>query len=129
MITDEERTEAFFALHPESLSLYEAFEEMLYEQFPYVRKRVQKTQITFDNRHVFACASLMRIKPLSQLPRPYLVITVGLPYPLNSARVAVKCEPYPGRWTTHFVIGSVEEIDEELIRWVRESYDFSNSKR
>ena len=128
MISDDIRTEQFFAGQPESYELYTAFEEMLYQQFSFVRKRVQKTQITFDNRHVFACASLTRVKPGSQLPRPYLTITIGLPYPLNSERVAVKTEPYPGRWTTHFVICSAEEIDEELIGWIRESYDFAAAK-
>ena len=42
----------------------------------------------------------------------------GLPAPLESARVAAKTEPYPGRWTTHFVISSPSDLDEEMFGWV-----------
>ena len=89
---------------------------------------MQKTQITFSNRHVFACVSFARVKRKAELPSPYLVITLGLPCPLESGRVAVKTEPYPGRWTTHIVVGSTDEIDKELIGWVRQAYAFSDSK-
>ena len=121
-------TQLFFDKQPSAFPLFEHFEAMLYEQFPVVNKRVQKTQITFYNRRVFACVSFQRVKRKAELPDPYLVITLGLPYPLESARVAVKSEPYPGRWTTHIVIGSTEEIDAELISWVRQAYRFSELK-
>ncbi len=52
----------FFDAHPEALSLYQAFEERLFAAFPVVNKRVQKTQITFSNRHVFACVSFARVR-------------------------------------------------------------------
>ena len=119
----------FFDGHEEALPLYEAFEVQLYELFPDAGRRVQKTQITFFNRHVFACASLQRVKRKAELPDPFLVITLGLAYPLDSSRVAVKCEPYPGRWTTHIVVGSVEEIDDELLSWLEAAYAFAEAKR
>ena len=53
--------------------------------------------------------SFLRVRKKADLPDPYIVITLGLSYPLESSRVAGKTEPYPGRWTTHIVIGSVEE--------------------
>ena len=118
----------FFETHPEALPLYEAFESTLYALFPDIGKRVQKTQITFYKRYVFACASFARVKRKADLPDPYLVITLGLPYSLISDRVAAKSEPYPSRWTTHFVIGSPEEIDEEMITWIREAFLFSETK-
>ncbi len=118
----------FFDPQPRALPIYEAFETMLRKRFPDAQKRVQKTQITFYHRHVFACVSFQRVKRKAELPDPYLVVTVGLPYPLDSERVAVKTEPYPGRWTTHFVIGNVEEIDDELITWISQAYAFSEMK-
>lgn len=51
-----------------------------------------------------------------------------LPYPLESERVAVKTEPYPGRWTTHIVIGKMSDLDEELFAWVVQAYEFSEKK-
>ena len=97
----------FFEKKPAALPIYECFAERLYERFPDTKRRVQKTQITFSNRYVFACISFQRVKRKAELPDPYLVVTLGLPFPLESDRVAVKSEPYPGRWTTHIVIGSI----------------------
>ncbi len=118
----------FFDGHQEALSLYEAFEYLLYDTFSNVNKRVQKTQITFFNRHVFACVSFARVKRKADLPEGYIVLTLGLPEPLDSPRVAVKTEPYPGRWTHHFVVSREEELDEELLSWVRQAYDFADRK-
>lgn len=63
-----------------------------------------------------------------ELPDPYLVVTLGLPYALASDRVAVKTEPYPGRWTTHIVVGAPTELDGELWEWVRQAYEFAENK-
>ena len=89
---------------------------------------MQKTQITFYNSHVFACVSFARVKRKAELPAGWLTLTLGLPYPLESERVAVKTEAYPGRWTTHFVIGSQEELDGELLEWLEQAYAFSERK-
>ena len=118
----------FFDGHRAALPLYAALEAVISEKYPDAKKRVQKTQITFYQRHVFACVSFARVKRKSELPDPYLVLTLGLPYPLDSTRAAVKCEPYPGRWTTHFVLGSVSELDSELLDWLEQSYVFSEIK-
>ena len=118
----------FFDQHMDILPLYQAFEELLSDSFSVVNKRVQKTQITFSNRHVFACVSFARVKRKAELPMRYMVITLGLPAPLDSERVAVKTEPYPGRWTHHFVVSTTEEMDEELLSWIKNAYTFADSK-
>lgn len=118
----------FFDLHADALSLYLTFEELLFDSFPEVNRRVQKTQITFFNRHVFACVSFARVRRKAELPAGYMVITLGLPSPLDSERVAVKTEPYPGRWTHHFVVSAPEELDEEMLSWIRAAYDFAYAK-
>ena len=119
----------FFSRHPDALPLYEEFEELLFDSFPAVRKRVQKTQIAFSDRHAFACISFARVKRKAELPKGYMVITLSLPAPLDSERVAVKTEPYPGRWTHHFIVSRPEELDEEMVSWIREAYDFADAKR
>lgn len=52
----------FFDQHRSALPVYEFFESKLYDLFPDINKRVQKTQITFSNQHVFACVSFARVK-------------------------------------------------------------------
>lgn len=118
----------FFDRHPAVLSLYEALAEKIAAQFPDSKTRVQKTQITFSNRHVYACVSFLRVKKKAELPDYYFVLTFGLPYPLESGRVAAKTEPYPGRWTTHFVISTPSDLDEELFAWLAQAYEFAAQK-
>ena len=118
----------FFDRHLDVLPLYRAFEKLLFDSFPVVNKRVQKTQISFSNRHVFTCVSFARVKRKAELPKRYMVITLGLPAPLDSERVAVKTEPYPGRWTHHIVVSSPEELDEELLSWMKTAYTFADAK-
>lgn len=118
----------FFGKNTEAFPMYQAYEKKLLERFPKTKIKVQKSQITFSNRHVFACVSFLRVKKKEQLPDTYFVLTLGLPYPLESSRAAAKTEPYPGRWTTHIVIGSLEEVDNELLSWTQQAYDFAENK-
>ena len=118
----------FFEKNPSALPLYEIFEARIYDLFPAAKKKVQKTQISFSNRHIFVCVSFARVKKKAELPGPYFVITIGLPCPLDSDRAAVKTEPYPGRWTNHIVIGNADEIDDELFTWINQAYVFAEIK-
>lgn len=118
----------FFDAHIAALPIYEAFAGELLKRFPDTSTRVQKSQITFSNRHVYACVSFARVKRKAELPEPYIVVTLGLPYPLDSDRVAVKTEPYSGRWTTHIVVGSPAELDDQFWAWVEQAYDFAENK-
>ena len=118
----------FFDRHSVALPLYERFADKLTERFLQTEIKVQKTQITFKNRHVYACVSFLRVKKKAELPDSFFVLTLGLPYALESERVAVKTQPYPGRWTTHFVISRLSDLDEELFAWVRQAYAFAVQK-
>ena len=118
----------FFEQQPDALPLYEAFSEAVLKRYPDTKIKVQKSQISFSNRHIFACVSFLRVKKKKELPHPYLIVTLGLSYPLESPRTAVITEPYPGRWTTHIVIEKTENIDKELLGWVGDAYKFAESK-
>ena len=118
----------FFDGHHDALPLFEALEGAILSRFPETKKRVQKTQISYYHRTVFACVSLARVKRKAELPKTWLTLTLGLNYPLDSPRVAAKTEAYPGRWTTHIVLGAPEDLDEELLSWLEEAYAFSERK-
>lgn len=53
---------AFFSQQPQALPLCEAFLQKLQAQHPETHTRVQKTQITFSNRHIFARLSFARVR-------------------------------------------------------------------
>ena len=55
----DDRLLRFFDQMPEALSLYQKFEREVLSRVEDVRIKVQKTQITFSNRHVYACASIV----------------------------------------------------------------------
>ena len=118
----------FFDGHPEELALYEALFRAVEAAFPEGSVRVQKTQISFYGRHLFAAASLP-VRRRKDWPKICLVVTVGLSCRLDSPRVAVASEPYPGRWTHHILVTEAGQIDEELMGWLQEAWDFAESKR
>lgn len=89
---------------------------------------MQKSQISYYNRHLYACVSFLKVKKKAELPEDYFVLTLELSAPLESDRVAAKTEPYPGRWTTHFVISSPSDLDEELFDWIEQAYQFAQAK-
>lgn len=114
----------FFNGRPQELALYQALFRHLEAEFPQASVKVQKSQISFYGRHLFAMVSLPRRKQESGI-----VVTIGLPQRLGSPRVAVAVEPYPGRWTHHVPVSREEELDSELLGWLREAYTFSEEKR
>lgn len=118
----------FFDRHHSVYPLYESFQEKLLARFPESRIKVQKSQISYCNRHLYACVSFLKVKKKSELPEDYFVLTLGLSAPLESDWVAAKAEPYPGRWTTHFVIISPSDLDEKLFDWIELAYSFAQEK-
>ena len=113
----------FFNTRPASLPLFEALEAVLEAEFPAASVRVQKSQISFYGRHLFAMASLPRRKK-----EEGLLLTLGLGRPLDSPRVAYQSEPYPGRFTLHVPLKSSAELDPELLAWLREAWEFNQTK-
>ena len=52
----------FFDKQRAALPMYEAFEQALFERLPDTRMKVQKTQISFYNKHQFCCVSFLRVR-------------------------------------------------------------------
>lgn len=118
----------FFDGRPLALSLYETLLNRIRSEIGDTDHRVQKTQITFFSRRVFACVSMMRVRRKSELPPEFIVVTFGLHAPVDSPRIAARTEPHPNRWTHHVVISRPEEIDGELMGWLREAHALSSLK-
>lgn len=128
MDTTMQDTLLFFDQHKTIYPLYEQFQKKLFARFPESRIKVQKSQISYYNRYLYACVSFLKVKKKAELPEDYFVLTLGLPATLESGRAAAKNEPYPGRWTTHFVISAPSDLDEELFDWIEQAYQFAQTK-
>jgi len=118
----------FFDAKPAALPLYEAFRKAALDRIPLARIEAKKMQISFFNRHMFAAVSFTPVRKAKDRNDPFLTITFGLPYRMESARIDVATEPYPNRWTHHVMIGTAEEIDDELLSWIAEAADFAGRK-
>lgn len=119
----------FFDKHPEALPLYEALEERIRSEIEDVTIKVQKTQITFANKHNFAFVSFLPARKAKERPDIYITVTFGLGYRKESPRIDAATEPYPNRWTHHMLISQVDEVDDELLGWIKEAGAFSAGKR
>ena len=119
----------FFAQHPDALPLYETLAQRVFRPVESTVIKVQKTQISFYNRRLFACVSFARVRKKADCPEPFLVVTFGLDHKVESPRVDVATEPYPNRWTHHVLISNTAEIDEELMGWIQEAGRFAAAKR
>lgn len=118
----------FFDGHPLELALYQLLYHRMCAAFPQGRVKVQKSQISFYQRRLFAAASLP-IRRKKTWPERCLVVTAGLNRRLDSPRVAAAVEPYPGRWTHHILLTAPEEIDDALLDWLEEARAFAVRKR
>lgn len=118
----------FFEKHMDALPLYENLEAQILDSLENVRLKIQKTQISFCNRHMFACVSFAHVRKKKDCPPVYLVVTFGLDHQVDSPRIDVVTEPYPNRFTHHLLVSQPEEIDEELMAWIREAAAFADRK-
>lgn len=118
----------FFDKHMDAVPLYETLEKRILKEIENVRIKVQKSQISFYNKHLFACVSFAKVRKKKDCPASYIVVTFGLDHKLESSRIEIATEPYPNRWTHHLLIADTEEIDDELMAWIKEAAVFSDTK-
>lgn len=114
----------FFDGRPDRLALYQTFFQKLDAAFPQASVKVQKSQISFYGKGLFAMVSLPRRKG-----EPGIVVSFGLGRRENSPRIDMAVEPYPGRWTHHAAVRAAAELDGELMGWIQEAWAFSLMKR
>ncbi|MEE3488287.1 MAG: DUF5655 domain-containing protein [Bulleidia sp.] len=118
----------FFEEHMDALPIYEALKKEILKRIPDVQIKVSKTQISFIRKHGFAFVSFLPCRRAKERPAVWLTVSFGLGYRKDSERIDIAVEPYPGRWTHHVMIGSINEIDEELLSWINEAADFAMTK-
>lgn len=113
-----------FDKFPKVMPLYHMAEEKMLAAFPDARIKVSKTQISFYNKHLFA-ALWPPFRKIKGSPEIFLWLTFGLFYRLDDSRIAQAVEPYPNRWTHHVIITGDDDMDDKVMGWLREAYDFA----
>ena len=117
----------FFNRLPRFLPVYEALKERLEARHPDMAAKVTKTQISFRSRYVFAMVSLP-YRRKKDWPKEYLMVSFGLDQQKKSPRIVQSVEAYPNRWTHHVIVERAEDLNEELLCWLEEAYQFSMIK-
>lgn len=93
--------------------LFDGFERLIAACGPY-EVAPAKTRVAFMARVRFAGVNAISDRGMT--------IAFGLPRPLRHPRIR-KVEDYGSGWLGHWVrISSPEELDDELLGWLRESY-------
>lgn len=117
----------FFNGKMDELALYNALYERMAGELPDFSVKVSKTQISFSNKYGFAYVSSpdRRMRGRQGI---YIIVTFGLNRHEPHPRIAGAVEPYPGRWTHHVVVQAMDEIDAQLMGWIKEAYAFSAAK-
>ena len=118
----------FFGDRVDALPIYERLENAILTRIPDVKIKAAKTQITFANRRGFAFVSFNPCRKAKDRPAVWMTVTFGLGCRKESPRIDAATEPYPGRWTHHVMVGTPDEIDEELLGWILEAAAFSDTK-
>lgn len=119
----------FFNEHMDALPLYQRLEALILEQIPDVRIKVSKTQIGFFNKRGFAFVSFNPCRRAKDRPETWVTVTFGLAFRVDDPRIDAATEPYPNRWTHHVTVSRAEDVDGQLLGWIREAAAFSASKR
>ena len=117
----------FFGDRVDALPIYERLENAILTRIPDVKIKAAKTQITFANRRGFAFVSFNPCRRAKDRPAVWMTVTFGLGCRKESPRIDAATEPYPGRWTHHVMVGTPDEIDEELLGWILEAAAFSDT--
>jgi hypothetical protein len=84
-----------------------------------IEVRVSKSQVAFRRQRGFAYLWL----PGRYLARPHaeVVLSIALGCHVESPRWKQVVEPTPGRWMHHLEIRDITDVDEEVVRWLREA--------
>ena len=118
----------FFNRMPDALPLYEALLRRMQAEIGEIQIKVQKTQISFYRRRMFGCVSFARLRRRADCPHRWFTLTFGLDRRVESPRIEAAAEPYPNRWTHHLLISEEEDIDVELMCWLRQAADVAAVK-
>lgn len=119
----EYRIERFFEPHPGTLEIYRTLETILFAHEG-VTRDLLKTQIAFSHGKRMAFV-WFPIRKMKVRPKVYVLLTLCLGRRADHPALAEVVEPYPGRWTNHFVISGEDDIDRSLLEYIDEAWRFA----
>ena len=111
--------EALFEGRPLGYEFYQAATRVI-EQFGDVERRATKSQVAFRRRRGFAYVWRPGQYVDSEVPA---VLSIALPRQLRSPRFKSVVHPSDRVWMHHLELSTVDDIDDEVVAWLREAFD------
>jgi len=102
-----------------ALAVFRAVRRSL-EEIGDVEVRITKSQVSFRRLRGFAYLWM----PSQWLDRQpdVVVLSIALDHELRSPRFEQVVEPASGRWMHHLEVGSVDELDDEVVGWLADAW-------
>jgi hypothetical protein len=112
--------EQVLGIRPLAMAVYERVHEVVSEFGPFA-VRASKSQVAFRRRRGFAWLWV----PGRYLRRPAadVVLSIALGRLDPSPRFKEVAHPAPAHWIHHLELHAVDEIDAEVVDWLREAAD------
>jgi len=82
--------------------------------------RVTKSQVAFRRRRAFAYVWRPGTYVKSVVP---VVLSLALPYEAASPRFKEVAHPSPGVWMHHLELLDTNQLDGEVVEWMRQAYE------
>ena len=112
----------YFKGNPRAEDLFEAVWKTI-EGVGKVELRATKSQVSFRRKKTIAWVWIPGKYLIGRQNLAPLVLTIGLRWRDHSARWKEIVEPYPGRFTHHLELYSVNDIDGEVRAWIMEAWE------
>jgi len=115
----------FFRGDNEHLSIYDELINRL-NGFPKLITKMRKSydhMVVFCNRKNFAYISLLDGNGLF-IDNGFKII-FSITHKIFDARIVAITEPHPGRFSHHVIVKTLDDIDNQLIDWLKQSYDMA----
>lgn len=118
----------YLAQDPGMIPLYEDLKQAVQALVGDFDVNVKKTQIAFRVHYNFLVVSFP-MRKVKGWPAHCLVLSFFLPRFIEDPRVVQHALIRPGHYTHHVLIEAPEDIDETVLDWVQEAYDFAERPR
>lgn len=117
---DADGVEEFFAGSPRGRALYTAIADAVAATGP-AQVRVTQSQIAFRRRRGFAYVWRPGQYVSSDVP---VVLSIALDHSIDSDRFKEVAHPAARTWMHHLEVTDVDQLDDEVRRWLEDAYRY-----
>lgn len=119
-----DKIDVVFAAMPEARPLFEMVDRRLQDEFSGVERRISHLQVGYKTRHGFVYVW----PPANRAGKSFpvcVILSFNLDRRLESPKITEATQMKRGQWVHHLLIDRPENLDNQVMGWLREAYEFS----